>query len=143
MAARVSGNENELESRRAWIQRIMTLAGDPQHPLEHVRVAARLRMTRMAAGWRIATERMELRHESTRLELSGALTGGLEPELAARGKLTAADVSLLQAALGAGVSHVLGHVSLTGGRSSAPSSKCAGLSISCLTAARADRSRVR
>ena len=117
MTARVSGNENEIEAGVQSDTARLQLAGAPQQPLEHVRVASRLRMTRLGAGgWRIATERMELRHESTRLELSGSLTGGVEPELAARGKLTAADVSLLQAALGTAVSHVLGQVSLTGGR---------------------------
>jgi len=116
MTARVSGNENEIEAGVQSDTARLQLAGATQQPLEHVRVASRLRMTRMATGWRIATERMELRHESTRLELSGTLTGGAEPELAARGKLTAADVSLLQAALGTGVSQVLGNVSLTGGR---------------------------
>lgn len=116
MTARVSGNENELEAGLHSDGAHLQLAGAPLEPLEHVRVAARLRMTRMAAGWRLATERLELRHEATRLELSGTLTGGREPQLAARGRLTGADVSLLQAALGTGVSHVLGSVLLTGGR---------------------------
>jgi uncharacterized protein YhdP len=116
MTARVSGNENELDVGVQSDTAHLQLAGGPRQPLEHVRVASRLRMTRMAAGWRIATERLELRHEATRLELSGILTGGKEPELAARGKLIAADVSLLQTALGTGVSHILGNVSLTGGR---------------------------
>lgn len=118
LTARASGNENDLEAAVQSDAARLQLAGAPREPLEGVRVASRLRMTRMAAGWRIATERIELRHQATRLELAGTLTGGGErpqPELAARGKLTAADVSLLRTALGAGVARVLGNVSLTGG----------------------------
>ena len=118
MTARASGNEDDIEAAVQSDAARLQLAGAPQEPLQGVRVASRLRMTRIAAGWRIATERMELRHEATRLELAGTLTGGggrPQPELAARGKLTAADVSLLRTALGTGVSRVLGNVSLTGG----------------------------
>lgn len=118
MTARASGNEDEIEAAVQADSAVLQLAGDPQHPLQGVRVASRLRMTRIPAGWRIAAERLDLRHEATRLELAGTLTGGgrTQPELLARGKLTAADVSLLRAALGAGVSSVLGNVSLTAGQ---------------------------
>jgi uncharacterized protein YhdP len=119
MAARVTGNEDELEAGLQADNAALQLAGAPQHPLEGVRVLSRLRITHLATGWRIATERLELRHERTKLEIAGSLSGAgsnSEPELTARGKLTGADVPLLQAVLGAGVARVLGNVALSGGR---------------------------
>jgi len=118
MSARVSGNEDGIEAELQSEAASLELAGAPQHPLQGVRVTSRLTMTRLASGWQIGTERLELRHETTRLELAGTLTGGVQPELVARGKLSAADVSLVQTALGAGAAHALGSISasVTSGR---------------------------
>jgi uncharacterized protein YhdP len=120
MTARVSGNEDEFRARLQADAARLDLAGVPQYPLEGVRVASELRIARVDEGWQVATQRLELRHESTRLELSGTLSGGgaaLQPELAARGKLTGADALWVKRALGSGAARALGHVSasLTGG----------------------------
>ena len=120
MTARVSGNEQEIRARLQADAAQLELAGMPQYPLQGVRVASELRIARVAEGWQIATERLELRHQSMRLELAGTLTGGgatLQPELAARGKLTGADALWVQRALGSGAARALGRVSasLTGG----------------------------
>ena len=118
MRARVTGNEDALEVGLESNDARLELAGAPQYPLEGVHVASQLRISRAAQGWQIASDRVELRHEATKLELSGTLTGGgaaLQPELVARGELTDADVSLVQRALG---TRALGNVSasLTGGQ---------------------------
>ncbi len=121
MAARVSGNENELQVGIESDAARLELASAPRDPLEGVHVASRLRIARLAEGWQIATDRTELRHQAAKLELAGTLTGGatnLQPELVARGRLTAADVLWVQRALGAGATRALGSISasLTGGR---------------------------
>jgi uncharacterized protein YhdP len=118
MSARVTGNEDALEVVLESSDARLDLAGSPQYPLQGVRVASRLRIARVAEGWQIASDRVELRHESAKLELAGTLTGGgatLQPELVAHGQLTDADVLLVQRALG---TKALGNVSasVTGGR---------------------------
>ena len=120
MSAGVSGNETEFRARLHAEGARLELAGVPQYPLEGVRVASELRIARVAEGWQIATNRLELRHEATRLELAGTLSGGgatLQPELVARGKLTGADALWVQRAMGSGATRALGRVaaSLTGG----------------------------
>ena len=141
MSARVTGNEDALEVVLESSDARLDLAGSPQYPLQGVRVASRLRIARVAEGWQIASDRVELRHEAAKLELAGTLTGGgatLQPELVAHGQLTDADVLLVQRALG---TKALGNVSasVTGGRVEHAESRCTGLSTSCPMEPRAAR----
>ena len=111
MTARVSGNEVGLDADVTARAARLELAGAPQYPLEAVQVASQLRFGRADEGWQIATERLELRHSATRLELSGTLTGGgarLQPEMAVQGELTAAEVPFVQRVLGSGVTEAFG-----------------------------------
>ena len=111
MTARVSGDENGLDADVSARAARLDLASAPQYPLEGVHVASQLHLGRSDEGWRIATDGLELRHESTRLELSGTLTGGgarLQPEVAARGELTSAEVPFVQRVLGSGVTQAFG-----------------------------------
>ena len=117
----VSGNEDEIAADLYASAARIELAGAPEDPLDAVRIASRLRITRADEGWQLATERLELRHDTALLELTGTLTGGgarLQPELAVRGTLTAAAIPLVGRILGADAPAAFGSASsaLTAGR---------------------------
>ncbi len=106
LAGQVSGDESglatELEARAARLK----LAQAPQYPLDHVRVEARLQITRGPDVWRIKTEKLELQHQATRLRIDGTFESddsGDAPEIDAHAELTGADVPELKRLSGAAV----------------------------------------
>lgn len=99
LAGHVSGGESglttELEARAARLE----LAQAPQYALDHVRVEARLQITRGSNAWRIKTEKLELQHQATHLKIEGALgtdEASDTPQLDAHAELTGADVPELK-----------------------------------------------
>jgi uncharacterized protein YhdP len=100
LTARVTGNESELtadvEARMARLE----MAQAPDHPLENLQVASRLRFTRADEGWRVATdEDLAIRGEQVRLVIRGAVVGdfaGSVPEIEAHGTLTGGDIAFLR-----------------------------------------------
>lgn len=114
MTAELSGNEDELAADVHAGAARLELAGAPQYPLDGVKVVTHLRLARADEGWEVATKRLELRHDTTRLELAGTLTGGgatVRPELVARGELTATDVPFVERILGVGAVQTFGSMS--------------------------------
>ena len=71
LAGEISGDESrqvaDLKTRTARLE----LAQAPQYPLDDVRVDARLQIGRTGGAWHIATEKLELQHEATRLRGRG------------------------------------------------------------------------
>ena len=135
LAGEISGDEVEqvadLKTRTARLE----LAQAPQYPLDDVRVDARLQIGRAGGAWRIATEKLELQHEATRLRVEGSLSGdgsqsgggslsggsafvAAVPEINAHAELTGADVSLLEKLAGASMAQAFGATfsQLTAGR---------------------------
>ena len=117
----VSGNETDLVAELGTRAAQLQLAQAPQHPLDEVRVDARLRINRTANTWRITTERLELQHRGTHLNVEGSLAGedaGGAPNINARAELSGADVPLLEKLAGASVAQAFGATfsRLTAGR---------------------------
>jgi uncharacterized protein YhdP len=123
LAGEISGDEveqvAELKTRTARLE----LAQALQYPLDDVRVDARLQIGRAGGTWRIATEKVELQHEATRLRVEGSLSGGgasvaAVPEINAHAELTGADVTLLEKLAGASMAQAFGATfsQLTAGR---------------------------
>jgi len=126
LSARVAGNETQLkvdiQSRAARLE----LAQSRQYPLENVHVSSTLHIRATPDGWRIATEGFLLEHPLARLTLSGELRGGMavagqpppDPQIAASGSLTGADIPLVERLLGANTAQAFGAVAsrLTAGR---------------------------
>src|SRR5581483_4098118 len=108
--ARLTGSESrvaiELHSPSAQFE----LASAPEQPLEGVKVASVLEITRDDAGWRMSTEHLGIDHESGRMTVSGTLTGtdGSDaPVLDARVTIPHADLAKLHGLLTDGVQQVL------------------------------------
>ena len=135
LAGEISGDEVEqvadLKTRTARLE----LAQAPQYPLDDVRVDARLQIGRAGGAWHIATEKLELQHEATRLRVEGSLSGdgslsgggslssggaflAAVPEINAHAELTGADVTLLEKLAGASMAQAFGATfsQLTAGR---------------------------
>ena len=121
LSGQVSGGERELvaelDSRAARLE----LARAPQYPLQDVRLAARLRISRTERGWQVGLQQLEMQHERARLSINGALSGDLsswQPSIAARAVLTGADVAFVERLLGEGLGQAFGAgaARLTGGR---------------------------
>ncbi|HVY83062.1 MAG TPA: AsmA-like C-terminal region-containing protein [Steroidobacteraceae bacterium] len=121
LRARLSASESrvgiELEAPAAELE----LASFPEQPLESLKVASVLAITRAEAGWQLSTEHLGIDHESGRLTLSGTLTGvegGDAPVLEAHVTIPHADLAKLHGALGAQLAQVLGPIAsrVTAGR---------------------------
>src|SRR5207302_1649080 len=73
LSGQVSGGERELvaelDSRAARLE----LARAPQYPLQDVRLAARLRISRTERGWQVGLQQLAMQHERARLRTHGAL----------------------------------------------------------------------
>jgi uncharacterized protein YhdP len=116
--AQVSGDERawgvDLEGRNARVD----LAQRPDEPLTDLRVATHLNVSRTHAGWRVATEELNIEQRFGRLRMSGSVSAPYAdraPVWQFRGALADADVALLQqlcgaqlqARFGAAASHVM------------------------------------
>ncbi len=77
MTGLVVGDESDLVADLEAIAGRLEFAQSPQYPLNGVRVAARLQISRIDGGWRVLTEKLELQHENTHLRISGTLTGSI------------------------------------------------------------------
>jgi len=104
LAAQVSGDERawgvELEGRAARLD----LAQVSQAPVTDLRIAAHLNVSRTSAGWRVASDALDVAERSARLRLSGSVStpqAGSSPVFKVRGALADADVALLQQLCGA------------------------------------------
>jgi uncharacterized protein YhdP len=115
--AQVSGDERawgvDLEGRNARVD----LAQLPDEPLTDLRVATHLNVSRTHAGWRVATDELNIEQRFGRLRMSGSVSAPYAdrtPVWQLRGALADADVALLQqlcgaqlqARFGAAASHV-------------------------------------
>jgi uncharacterized protein YhdP len=117
----VSGDEIDQVADLKTHTGRLELAQAPQYPLEGVRVDARLQFGRIGSEWHIATEKLELQHEATRLQVEGSLVGSdssAVPEINAHAELTGADVALLERLAGASMAQAFGATfsQLTAGR---------------------------
>jgi uncharacterized protein YhdP len=107
----VSGDETtliaELNSHAARLE----LSQAPQYPLDDVHVDARLQIDLDASAWRIATQKLVLQHEKTRLKVEGALAGDAAstvPKIDARAELVGIDIPLLKRLAGDSMSRTFG-----------------------------------
>jgi uncharacterized protein YhdP len=105
LAGQVYGDESalttELQARTARLE----LAQAPGHPLENVRVATLLQLSREPNSWRIRAEKLELQHQGARLRIDGSLLvadSSEVPEIDARAELTGTDVPQLKQLAGGG-----------------------------------------
>jgi uncharacterized protein YhdP len=102
--AQVSGDERswgvELEGRDARLE----LAQRPDEPLTEVRVAAHLNVSRTGAGWRVASDELNIEQRAGRLRVSGSVSApsaDQAPVFRVHGQLADADVAVLQELCGA------------------------------------------
>lgn len=118
---RLTGSESrvaiEVDSPAAQI----ALVSLPEQPFEAVKVTSTLEITRSETGWRMATEHLNVTHDSGKLTVSGVLSGtddGDVPTIEARGTIPHADLAKLHALLADGGAHVLRPLAarLTAGR---------------------------
>ena len=121
LTGEISGNEVDQVADLTTRTGRLELAEAPQDPLDDVRVAARLQIGRGEGAWHIATEKLELQHEATRLQVEGSLVGddsAAVPKINAHAELTGGDVSLLERLAGASVARAFGATfsQLTAGR---------------------------
>ncbi len=112
LSGHVSGDETALVTELDAHAARLELAQAPQYPLDDVRVEARLQIGGLGAGpWRIATEKLEIRHGKTRLKVDGALTGdgaSTVPQIDARAELVGIDIPLLRRLAGDSMSRTFG-----------------------------------
>lgn len=117
VAARISGNESRLSAELQGSDARLFLATGAQ-PLENLRIASRIELTRGARGWTLATTRTALQHSHGLLLASGSLRLAHGAPLALHARLENADAGALRAALGTDAAQLLGPVlaNLTAGR---------------------------
>jgi uncharacterized protein YhdP len=110
LAGQVSGDESGLITELDGLAARLELAQAPQYALDHVRVEARLQITRDSNTWRIKTEKLELQHRATHLKIEGALGTDAAsdiPEIDAHAELTGVDVPELKRLAGEGMAQGL------------------------------------
>lgn len=111
LSGEISGDEGDQVASLTTRTARLELAQAQQPPLDDVRVDARLQIRRTGGAWRIATEKLEVQHEATRLRVEGTLAGddsAAVPEINAHAELTGADVSLLERLAGASMARAFG-----------------------------------
>ena len=111
LSGEVSSDERDLVADLKTRTARLELAQAPQYPLEDVHVDARLQINRLEGEWRITTEKLELRHETTVLRIDGSATGvdsSAVPQINAHAELTGADVPLLEHMAGASMTQTFG-----------------------------------
>jgi uncharacterized protein YhdP len=111
LRARLTGSESRVAIELHAPSAQFALASEPDQPLEAIKVASVLEITRDDAGWRMSTEHLDLHHESGRMTVSGTLTGtdaSEAPVLDAHVAIPHADIAKLHAFLAAGADQVLG-----------------------------------
>jgi uncharacterized protein YhdP len=117
LSAQVSGDERswgvDFEGRNARVE----LAQLPDKPLTHLHVVTHLNVSRSNAGWRVATDELNIEQRSGRLRVSGSVSAPSAdhaPVFQIHGALADVDVALLQqlcaaqlqARFGAAATHV-------------------------------------
>lgn len=121
LRASIAGSESrvavELNADSAQLE--MKSLGE--QPIERLKVAARLAITRGESGWKIEAPQMTLGHEAGDLVLNGALVAGAaetEPVLDLHGRVARADIARLQRLFADGAARVFGTAAarLTSGR---------------------------
>lgn len=112
---RLHGTENELSLEVDAPAAGLQFATDPEHPVEALKLVSRVRVTRAAAGFRVAIPRFEFKDESAEGEMTGTLiaeTSESEPLIDLRGTVPHADIAKLQARFAGAVTQVFGSAGL-------------------------------
>lgn len=119
--ARFSANESRLDIALDTEHGRLAMARAFEPPLEGLRIASELRLSRAASGWHLNTPLLTVDHGSTQLILSGSLGADVPADAAlldVRATLVRAEVPLLRELLGDAAVRSFGAVaaSLTAGR---------------------------
>jgi uncharacterized protein YhdP len=97
----------EVDAKEAWLR----FASDPEQPLESLRLASRIAMTRSGEGWEMHIPQLSFRDDTIAGEITGTVSAaGLEapPLFDMRGTVDHADIAKLQTWFAGAVTKVLG-----------------------------------
>ena len=121
LRTRVTGSESRIVIELDAPAARLDLASLPEQPLEAMKLAAVVQVTRSADGWQMSTDNLSVEHDSGHLMLSGVLSGTAGsgvPVLAARGTIPHANIAKLRTLFAEGAQRAFGTAAerLTAGR---------------------------